>query len=197
MILSKADYHEYLNQDAIALGIHPKGFKSRIKNYIFPNPIWKYQRIMRKLEFLSNTKKSTINLLYYWYKWRFRQLSIKLGFSIPINTCDKGLSIAHYGPIIINSACRIGKNCRIHACVNIGASGGSKAAPQIGDNVYIGPSAVLFGNITIADNVTIGANATVNKDCPHKNVVLAGTPAKIVKENQPTWWSLNHINLQA
>lgn len=40
---------------------------------------------------------------------------------------------------------------------------GSKKAPKIGDNVYIGPGAVLFGDIEIADNCWIGANAVVNK----------------------------------
>ena len=134
-------------------------------------------------------------IFWIWYRWRYRRVSIKLGFSIPINTFGSGLSIAHYGPIIVNSACRIGKNCRIHACVNIGASGGSTAAPQIGDNVYIGPSAVIFGDIALADNITVGANATVNKSCVERNVVLAGTPARIVKRDCPVWWETNRVDL--
>lgn len=130
-----------------------------------------------------------------WYRIRYRKLSLKLGFSIPINTFGPGLSIVHYGTIIVNSAARIGKNCRLHACVNIGASRGSKRAPRIGDNVYIGPSAVIFGDICIANNVTIGANATVNKDCREANAVLAGTPAIVVKRDFPVWWRLNDLDL--
>ena len=64
--------------------------------------------------------------------------------------------------------------------MNIGASGGKNEAPTIGDNVYLGPGAILFGGISIADGVSVGANATVNKSFEEKNVVLAGTPAKIV-----------------
>ena len=194
MIQSKRDYLRYIHQDAVALGKCSRGIKSHIKNLLFPPPIWKFQQTMRKLEYFSNVRGRNIRL--FWYKWRYHKLSIKLGFSIPINTCGPGLSIAHYGPIIINPACKIGQNCRIHACVNIGASGGSSLAPKIGNNVYIGPSAVLFGDITIADNVTIGANATVNRDCMVE-IVLAGTPAKIVKENQPVWWMLNKIRLES
>ena len=33
---------------------------------------------------------------------------------------------------------------------------------MIGDNVYIGPGAVLYGPIAIADNIAIGANSVVN-----------------------------------
>lgn len=132
-------------------------------------------------------------LIYYIALKKYWALSIKLGFSIPVNTFGPGLSIAHYGTIIVNDNARIGANCRIHGCVNIGASKGSRKAPQIGNNVYIGPSAVIFGDIHIADNVTIGANATVNRSCEVENVVLAGSPAKIVKENCNNWIQFNNV----
>ena len=35
---------------------------------------------------------------------------LKTGISIPKNVCDKGLSIPHYGAIVVNAACRIGQN---------------------------------------------------------------------------------------
>lgn len=58
-------------------------------------------------------------------------MSIKLGFSNPNNVIDAGLSIAHYGTIVISPYAKIGKNCRIHTCVNIGASAGNHKAPSI------------------------------------------------------------------
>lgn len=115
----------------------------------------------------------------------------KLGYYIGINSCGPGLSLPHYGTIIISAEAKLGKNCRVHVCVNIGRSGGGKKAPQIGDNVYIGPSCVLFGDIKIANNVTIGANATVNKSIEQEHVVIAGTPAKIVKTDYPSWVEFN------
>jgi serine O-acetyltransferase len=131
--------------------------------------------------------------LRIFYKYRLRKLGIRLGFSIPINVFGPGLSIPHIGTIIVNNNARVGANCRLHACVNIGASGGNNKAPQIGDNVYIGPSVVMFGDISIADNVTIGANATVNKSFEDSNIVIAGCPARIVKENYPCWIEFNRI----
>ncbi len=193
MIRTKEDYLYFLEQDRIALGVSTRGVRNRLRNALFPDPIWKFQRIMRKLEYSTNVKGGGI--LRIWYRWRYRRISVRLGFSIPINIFGPGLSIAHYGPIIVNSACKIGKNCRVHACVNIGASGGSASAPRIGDNVYIGPSAVLFGDIVLADNITVGANATVNRSYEEQNVVLAGTPARIVKRDYPVWWKTNGIEL--
>lgn len=47
--------------------------------------------------------------------------------------------------------------------VNIGAIQGSMKAPLIGNDVYIGPGAVIFGDIDIADGCYIGANVVVLK----------------------------------
>lgn len=96
-----------------------------------------------------------------------------------------GLSLAHTGNIIINPNAHIGENCRIHVGVNIGAH--HDKAPSIGNNVYIGPGAILFGDIQIADNIIIGANATVNKSFTEPNVVIAGTPACVVKRITSSW----------
>jgi len=134
---------------------------------------------MRKLEYYTNCKNSGLGKLYIYYlKYKFRNISLKNGFSIPINVFGPGLCIVHYGTIVINRNAKIGSNCRIHACVNIGASGGNKGAPQIGDNVYIAPGAKIYGNITIANNIAIGANAVVNKSFDQENIVIGGVPAQ-------------------
>lgn len=125
---------------------------------------------------------------------RFRRLSISLGFQIPTNVFGPGLCIAHYGTIVVNKNTWVGSFCKLHAGVNIGASARREEAPRLGDNVYIGPGAIIFGGITIADNVTIGANATVNRSCDTEYCVLAGTPAKIVKKGMPNWLTLNKVN---
>lgn len=203
MINSREDYHYYLEQDRLALGIDrcPKSIKDFLRRIFLPNDILLFEKLLRRLEYHENVSlKSKVLLerilggvIFGITKIRFRRLSMKLGFSIYPNTFGPGLSIVHYGTIIVNGRARIGANCRIHACVNIGASGGSEKVPCIGDNVYIGPSAVIFGDINIASNVTIAANATVNKSCDQEYVVLAGSPAKIVKEGTKNWLQSNHV----
>lgn len=101
------------------------------------------------------------------------------GFDIPINVFGKGLSIAHKGTIVVNGRAKVGDNCRIHTCVNIGTLPGSNGlAPSIGNNVYIGPGAKIYGNIKIADNIVIGANAVVGRNFEVPNICIAGSPAR-------------------
>ena len=78
--------------------------------------------------------------------------------------------------------------------VNIGANGGSMKAPQIGRDVYIGPGAVIFGDITIADGCYIGANAVVNKSFLEPNSVIVGVPAKVIKYDLVHWWEKNGLS---
>jgi serine O-acetyltransferase len=106
---------------------------------------------------------------------------MRLGFSIPINVFGPGLSIAHRGTIVVNAGTRIGANCRLHVCVNIGAGAGSGGkAPTLGDNCYIAPGAKIFGDVVIGPNTAIGANAVVNKSFPQGGVTIGGVPAKVI-----------------
>lgn len=189
MIKTKEDLKYYLQQDKAV----NKSSKNKIKELLFPSPTLHFLRTLRYLEYYENTSTFKSKILRLYYKLKLHKISIKLGFTIPINVFGPGLSLPHYGTIIVNPRARIGANCRLHACVNIGASAGSKLAPTIGDNVYIGPGAILFGNINIASNVTIGANSTVNKDCSEEYCVLAGSPAKIVKTGMPNWLEFNKV----
>ena len=108
----------------------------------------------------------------------YKRVSLKLGFSIPINVFGPGLSIAHYGTIVVNPAARIGKNCRIHEGVTIGATNGDTRSAQIGDNVFIGSGAKVIGNISIAPDVAIAANAVVVTNIQEAGTTWGGIPAK-------------------
>ena len=109
-----------------------------------------------------------------------RRISYKTGIQIPPNTCGPGLQIWHYGYIIINGATQIGKNLTIYPSVEIGHKVVNGGCPIIGDNVFIGAGAKIFGNIKIGNNVTIAANSVVLNDIPD-NAVVGGVPAKIIK----------------
>jgi Serine acetyltransferase len=117
------------------------------------------------------------------YRFRKKRIGVLCGFSIPNNCVGKGLCLPHIGSVIISEHAQIGDNCRIHVGVNIGADARiSDAAPQIENNVYIGPGAKLFGAIEIADNIAIGANAVVNKSFVEKGISIGGVPAKKISE---------------
>lgn len=191
MIKSKTDLSYYIEQDRLMNGYPARrGFCEIIKNMFFPNAV-SHLRYLRKLEYFTNVHTFWGRYLKAYYDLKLRISARKLGYYIGVNSCGPGLSLPHYGTVIISAEAKLGKNCRVHVCVNIGRSAGKKKAPQIGDNVYIGPSCVLFGDIHIANNITIGANATVNKSFEQENVVIAGTPARIVKTDYPSWIEFN------
>lgn len=176
MISSKNDMILFMKADKIALARERK--RPRVDDLV-----WRFEISLRKCEYYKNCRRhSVIGYLVYLFYWlQYERLSVKCGFSIPLNCFDMGLSISHRGSIIVNSGAKIGKNCRIHVGVNIGTQAGyDHVAPKIGDNVYIGPGAKIFGDITIADNVVIGANAVVNKNFLSPNVSIAGIPAKVI-----------------
>jgi serine O-acetyltransferase len=181
MINSKQDYLNYLDADRIALGKPIYSIKVALIEYLKLDLIWKFQRLLRKAEYYKNVRsqKSLIGKIrYIFIKRRFKKASLKLGFSIPENVFGPGLAIMHYGTIIINPRTKVGTNCRIHACVNIGESGGKAGAPIIGNNVYIGPGAKIYGDITIPNNSAIAANAAVGKSFYNEGMLIGGVPAK-------------------
>jgi acetyltransferase-like isoleucine patch superfamily enzyme len=51
---------------------------------------------------------------------------------------------------------------------------------KIGENCWLGNSCTILPGVTLGDNVTVGANSVVTKSFPD-NVVIAGIPAKIIK----------------
>lgn len=178
MIKSKQDYKYYLEADRIALG------KKSKKPMFFFDEVWLFQRLLRKVEYYKNCKNSIFFRPYYYYLYlKFHLLSLFLGFHIKPNVFGPGLSISHPGTIVINGSARVGANCRIHVCTVIGTKAGyGDVTPRIGDNVYIGPGAKIFGDIEIADGIAIGANSVVNKSFTEPNIGIAGIPAKKIND---------------
>ena len=153
MIKSKEELVEFLDADKKSLG-------RAGKKPVHSDVIWRFEILLRKYEYYYNKK----SLLKYFYGVKFRKMSVQLGFSVPINVCDKGLALVHYGTIVISDGARVGENCRIHEGVCIGATNGESKAATIGKNVFISTGAKIIGKVNIADNVAIGANAVVVTD---------------------------------
>jgi serine O-acetyltransferase len=175
MINNREDLKRYLAQDKARLNIpatrkHPRPFYDEV---------WKFEIALRKAEYAVNC--NTFFLYRFWRKIQFHRLSVKCGFSIPLNVFGPGLSIAHYGTIVVNSQARVGENCRIQEGVNIGASKSDKA-PQIGSNVFLGSGAKLIGEITIANGIAVGAGAVVTKSFEKEDITIAGIPAKKISD---------------
>jgi len=188
MINSREEYIHYLAVDRLAKGIARGSIWSRIKYLFYPDYVWEFQKVLRELEYYINCRRGRRFMFKRYFVMRkYNNLSIKLGFTIPPNVFGPGLSIAHYGTIVINGNTKIGANCRIHACVNIGTEAGHcNRTPTLGDNCYIGPGVKMFGDIKIGNGTIIGANAVVNRSFEESNIAIAGVPAKKIANIQPS-----------
>lgn len=173
MIKDRKSLKKYINEDAK----YYKSITNSEKPRLFTDEVWHYLLALRHFEYHINTGRNIFGKIYWGAK--YHHLKIRLGFDIPPNTCDYGLCIRHWGCIVINPKVKIGHDCIIQQGVNIGRGNSENDVPSIGNNVYIGPGAKIYGNIVIADDCAIGANAVVNKSFSNKGVVIAGVPATI------------------
>ena len=124
-------------------------------------------------------------LLYPLARALYRHYMFKLGISIPYTTSiGPGLYIGHFGGIVVSGQARIGANCNLSQNVTIGgANRGTRAGvASLGDNVYVGPGAVVVGRVDIGNQAAIGANAVVLDDVPEAGVVV-GNPGRVVSHD--------------
>jgi len=185
-VVDAIGFRYFLEADRIALHRRTPRLLSKgwLAQRLFPDHVWEFQKTLRRLEFLHNRPQNlwvkVRRLLVYR---RYLALSFRLNFTIPPNVFGPGLAISHRGTIVVNTGATVGANCRLHTCVNIGTEAGqSRLAPRIGNNVYIGPGAKIYGDIMIADGCAIGANAVVNKSFEEPGSLIAGVPANRIGE---------------
>ncbi|MDE7456088.1 MAG: acyltransferase [Prevotella sp.] len=69
-----------------------------------------------------------------------------------------------------------------HGSIERSSTRGVSAPIIIGENVWIGENSRICKGVTIGDNAIIAASSVVTKNVP-ANSIVAGNPAKIVKEN--------------
>ena len=162
MIKTRDDLQDYLDKDKRALGMKKR------RPSIIGDEVWKFEIALRMDEFYRNTQKNKLAGLFW--KWRHRQLGLKLGFSIPCNCFGGGLKINHYGLIVVHPLARIGEWCDIHQGVNIGQNIEKGSVPVIGDNMML------------------GAGAIVNKSFEEGNCTIAGNPAIRVNDHGNVWF---------
>ena len=170
MITSRKEYRQYVKTDIAAYGLtHVSPY-----NYLRIDQL-RFQLRLRRLEYLTNCcrwrllSRAALEVMNH-------NLAVRLGVTIPKNVFGPGLCLVHRGTVVVSPLAHVGANCRIHPSTSIGDYNG---APTLGDNVYIGPGAKLYGPITIGSNVAIGANAVVNNSFPD-NCTIGGIPAHVL-----------------
>jgi serine O-acetyltransferase len=95
-------------------------------------------------------------------------------------TIGPGFYIGHYGGIWISPLATFGANCNVGPNVVVGVAGkGKSKGPVFGDRVWIGPGAVITGEVRIGSGAVIAANSLVTSNVP-ENAVVIGVPARVL-----------------
>lgn len=109
-----------------------------------------------------------------------------MDFSWQIAAGD-GLSITHGWGLVVSPGAKLGRNVTLFHGVTLGrrdriSADGTRHVgyPVIEDEVWIGPHAIIVGDVTIGRGSRIGGGAFVTESVPPYSVV-SGNPSAIVK----------------
>lgn len=56
----------------------------------------------------------------------------------------------------------------------------------IGSHCWLGAGVTILPGVELGDNTVVGANSVVTSSFPNGNVIIGGTPAKVIKHLDPT-----------
>lgn len=111
--MDRITYKENLEKDRIANGINRKF------PIIFYDYNWIYLRLMRRYEYLDEKEGILNKIKKLLVKLRLRQYSVKTGISIPPHTFQGGLTLYHWGSVIVNESVRGGGNTSLFSQLRI------------------------------------------------------------------------------
>lgn len=180
MIQSKKELDFYIKADYMMnRGYFKPTFKQRLKAILSPDYIMDFLITMRRVDYYTQTKQYIPLIIN---KFKYKKLSIKLGFSIGAEVFGYGLVIPHYGTIVVGENNRIGNYAVLHSSTCITAR-----QKVIGNNFYLSTGAKVTTSENLSDNIMVSANSVVTKGCSQGNVLLVGAPAA-AKKTIPSWY---------
>ncbi len=122
---------------------------------------------------------------YSYVEARTPEAKITIGNNVYFNN---NLNLVAMQEITIQSNCVIGINCTIMDSDfhNLNPKERMSNNPSsnpvfLEENVFLGNNVTLLKGVTIGKNSVVGSNSVVTKSVP-ENVVVAGNPAKIIKQ---------------
>lgn len=188
MIKNRKELHFYLMADRMMnTGYFKPNVCRKLKDFLFPDYLMRFLVVMRKYSYYNHRKSIFSFMIAILYKIRFRRLSLKLGFSIDPDAFGYGLSIPHYGTIVVGSPSRIGNYAVLQSGVCITGNG-----KVIGNNLYMATGSKITSKVVLGDDITIAANSVCNKSCEEGGALLAGMPAKKIKD-AISWWNRDGV----
>jgi len=120
--------------------------------------------------------------------WSDLQESGKIGIGNFALICP-GVRISAATEIVIGESCMLAQGVFVtdsdwHGVYDRSLAIGNTAPVKIGNNAWIGDSAIVCKGVRIGENSVIGAGSVVVRDIP-ANAVAAGNPAAVLKYLEP------------
>ncbi|MCO6543336.1 MAG: sugar O-acetyltransferase [Lactobacillus sp.] len=125
-----------------------------------------------------------------WVQPNFR---CDFGYNIHVGDyfmCNYDNVILDVAPVTIGDHCMFAPHVQIYSAYHPfdpqerAQFAGLGKPVTIGDNVWLGGNTVVLPGVTLGNNVIVGANSTVTKSFGD-NLIVAGNPARIIRENVP------------
>lgn len=181
MIKTKEDLRNYLNEDLKYYKTMPGLRECLLKTERYYSV--RFVKTLRHYEYALNNKTGLSGRMrYFYWMFKFYRIMHKTQLYIYPNVCDAGLYIPHVGYMLISAQAEIGKNCVIRPgtliATNLGVSNQKLRKVTVGDNVEFSAGCKILCK-KIGNNVSIGPNAVVSKNVPDNSIVM-GNPAEIV-----------------
>lgn len=141
---------------------------------------------MRSLQKLKKLRQVLVNIKY-WYLTKIWGIDIhpSARFSLSVKwdlTYPKGIHIGEKTYLAFDVAILTHDMTR-----------GLFVDTKIGNNCFIGARSIILPGITIGDHAIVAAGSVVTKDVP-ANSIVAGNPAKVIRENIETREFGKYIN---
>ena len=99
----------------------------------------------------------------------------------PAAEIGPGLLIAHGHGLVVGGGARIGADALLLHGVTVGSPSPGRVAqmPVIGDRVFLGAGAKVVGGVTVGDDVAVGPNAVILEDVPAGSRVLSAAGIRV------------------
>ena len=179
MKVSVDEFNTLVREDLYRYG-NGLGLKAFLRTWRY-EPGFRLTYLMRLCRLLRSRTLTRVGA-YHLVAILHRLTSVRYGVYVDHTTkIGGGFYLAHPLNIVVNRRCEIGRNCNLSHGVTLGIAnrGARRGVPVLGDNVYVGPGAVVFGAIEVGDECAIGANSVITKDIPDGGVMV-GVPGKIL-----------------
>jgi Acetyltransferase (isoleucine patch superfamily) len=132
------------------------------------------KRILRKI--IGKYKKIFFGEVAYW-----TYLGVKIGNNVQMYNCDIDRGFAYLCEIgsnsVLSQVAILTHDASMRKDLNMVKLGNV----TIGENCFIGFESLIMPGVRIGNNSVVAARSVVTKDVP-PNVLVAGSPAKIIKK---------------